>query len=255
MAEKPPAEPDHVAEYGKGGMPPPRPTGVSTPARSTAITRRSGRCCRRSCKDAPATCWRSAAAPASTRSNSRGNRRRSPGGRATISTATCAASRPGAPTRSSATCRRRRSSMRARRTGGSPSAACRTEFLAMFCANVIHIAPWAVAQGLFAGAGRHLRADGRLFLYGPFRRDGVHNAPSNAAFDAKPARATIRTGACATPPICARWPQRTGCGSPKSSRCRRTTRCWRSSERREPIHVMRGLDPSHPNYGTHSGST
>jgi SAM-dependent methyltransferase len=56
-------------------------------------------------------------------------------------------------------------------------------FLAMFCANVIHIAPWSVAQGLLAGAGRHLRDEGRLFLYGPFRRDGVHNAPSNAAFD------------------------------------------------------------------------
>ena len=53
----------------------------------------------------------------------------------------------------------------------------------MFCANVIHIAPWAVAEGLFAGAARHLAAGGRLFLYGPFQRDGVHNAPSNAAFD------------------------------------------------------------------------
>jgi len=58
-----------------------------------------------------------------------------------------------------------------------------SSFLAMFCANVIHISPWSVAQGLLAGAGRHLRADGRLFLYGPFRRDGTHNAPSNAAFD------------------------------------------------------------------------
>ena len=56
-------------------------------------------------------------------------------------------------------------------------------FIAMFCANVIHIAPWAVAEGLFAGAGRHLVGGGRLFLYGPFRRDGMHNAPSNAAFD------------------------------------------------------------------------
>jgi SAM-dependent methyltransferase len=56
-------------------------------------------------------------------------------------------------------------------------------FIAMFCANVIHIAPWAVAEGLLAGAGRHLAAGGRLFLYGPFRRDGAHNAPSNAAFD------------------------------------------------------------------------
>jgi SAM-dependent methyltransferase len=53
----------------------------------------------------------------------------------------------------------------------------------MFCANVIHIAPWAVAEGLFAGANRHLRAGGQLWLYGPFRREGKHNAPSNAAFD------------------------------------------------------------------------
>jgi len=57
------------------------------------------------------------------------------------------------------------------------------ELLAVFCANVIHIAPWRVAEGLFAGAARYLRADGRLFLYGPFKRDGQHTAPSNAAFD------------------------------------------------------------------------
>lgn len=56
-------------------------------------------------------------------------------------------------------------------------------FITMFCANVIHIAPWPVAEGLFAGAARHLAPGGRLFLYGPFRRDGAHNAPSNAAFD------------------------------------------------------------------------
>jgi hypothetical protein len=58
------------------------------------------------------------------------------------------------------------------------------QLLAVFCANVIHIAPWRVAGGLFAGAGHYLRADGRLFLYGPFKRDGKHTAPSNAAFDA-----------------------------------------------------------------------
>ncbi|EAQ36178.1 hypothetical protein NB311A_01699 [Nitrobacter sp. Nb-311A] len=56
--------------------------------------------------------------------------------------------------------------------------------LAVFCANVIHIAPWRVAEGLFAGAAHHLRPDGRLFLYGPFKRDGRHTAPSNEAFDA-----------------------------------------------------------------------
>lgn len=55
--------------------------------------------------------------------------------------------------------------------------------LAVFCANVIHIAPWRVAEGLFAGAGRYLRADGRLFLYGPFKRGGQHTAISNAVFD------------------------------------------------------------------------
>jgi hypothetical protein len=55
--------------------------------------------------------------------------------------------------------------------------------LAVFCANVIHIAPWRVAEGLFEGAGRYLRADGRLFLYGPFKRGGKHTALSNAVFD------------------------------------------------------------------------
>src|SRR5207237_2079602 len=57
------------------------------------------------------------------------------------------------------------------------------KLLAVFSANVIHIAPWRVAEGLFAGAARHLRDDGRLFLYGPFKRDGKHTALSNAVFD------------------------------------------------------------------------
>jgi SAM-dependent methyltransferase len=57
------------------------------------------------------------------------------------------------------------------------------KLLAVFCANVIHIAPWRVAEGLLEGAGRYLRADGRLLLYGPFQRDGRHSADSNAAFD------------------------------------------------------------------------
>ena len=57
------------------------------------------------------------------------------------------------------------------------------KLLAVFCANVIHIAPWRVAEGLFAGAARYLRDDGRLFLYGPFKRDGRHTAVSNAVFD------------------------------------------------------------------------
>jgi len=55
---------------------------------------------------------------------------------------------------------------------------------AVVCCNMIHIAPWAAAEGLFAGAARHLRPGGGLYLYGPFRRGGRHTAPSNEAFDA-----------------------------------------------------------------------
>jgi SAM-dependent methyltransferase len=54
---------------------------------------------------------------------------------------------------------------------------------AVLCANMVHIAPWAAAAGLFSGAGRVLSPEGFLFLYGPFRRNGAHTAPSNAAFD------------------------------------------------------------------------
>jgi SAM-dependent methyltransferase len=54
---------------------------------------------------------------------------------------------------------------------------------AVLSLNMIHIAPWAAAQGLFRGAGRVLKPGGLLLLYGPFQEDGVHNAPSNAAFD------------------------------------------------------------------------
>lgn len=50
--------------------------------------------------------------------------------------------------------------------------------------NMIHIAPFAAAQGLFAGAERYLRDQGVLVLYGPFSRNGAHTAPSNEAFDA-----------------------------------------------------------------------
>jgi Protein of unknown function (DUF938) len=58
------------------------------------------------------------------------------------------------------------------------------ELAAILCVNVLHIAPWQVSQNLMAGAGRLLKSGGRLFVYGPFKRDGAHTAPSNAAFDA-----------------------------------------------------------------------
>ncbi|EDM79813.1 hypothetical protein PPSIR1_31978 [Plesiocystis pacifica SIR-1] len=57
---------------------------------------------------------------------------------------------------------------------------------AIYCANMIHIAPWEACLGLIAGAGSLLsRAGAPLVLYGPFMRDGKHTAPSNEAFDAR----------------------------------------------------------------------
>ena len=54
---------------------------------------------------------------------------------------------------------------------------------AIICINMVHIAPWSAAEGLMRGARRVLPAGGLLYLYGPFRRDGRHTSPGNAAFD------------------------------------------------------------------------
>jgi SAM-dependent methyltransferase len=54
---------------------------------------------------------------------------------------------------------------------------------AVICINMIHIAPWEAAIGLVRGAARLLPPNGLLYLYGPYRRDGHHTAPSNEAFD------------------------------------------------------------------------
>lgn len=54
---------------------------------------------------------------------------------------------------------------------------------AVICCNMIHIAPWAACEGLIAGAARTLTAGGVLYLYGPYKLDGEHTAPSNRDFD------------------------------------------------------------------------
>jgi SAM-dependent methyltransferase len=54
---------------------------------------------------------------------------------------------------------------------------------AVVCINMIHIAPPSAAEALMRGAGDVLAPGGILFLYGPYRRQGRHTAPSNEAFD------------------------------------------------------------------------
>lgn len=54
----------------------------------------------------------------------------------------------------------------------------------VFCANLLHIAPWACCTGLMQGAARALKPHGCLLSYGPYREDDIVTAPSNLAFDA-----------------------------------------------------------------------
>ncbi|MBU1212448.1 MAG: DUF938 domain-containing protein [Alphaproteobacteria bacterium] len=49
--------------------------------------------------------------------------------------------------------------------------------------NVIHIAPWAVAEAMFAGAGKYLRPGGLMIFYGPYKKDGQHISQGNIDFD------------------------------------------------------------------------
>jgi len=52
---------------------------------------------------------------------------------------------------------------------------------ALVCINVVHIAPFAVAEALARHAGAALPADGVAYLYGPFLEGGA-SAPSNVRF-------------------------------------------------------------------------
>jgi hypothetical protein len=54
----------------------------------------------------------------------------------------------------------------------------------VFCANMIHIAPWKCCLGLLNGAGQVISESGALLLYGPFIAADVVTADSNEAFDA-----------------------------------------------------------------------
>jgi hypothetical protein len=55
---------------------------------------------------------------------------------------------------------------------------------AIYCANLLHVAPWACCAALMHGAARHLSARGVLITYGPYLEDGVPTSSGNLAFDA-----------------------------------------------------------------------
>lgn len=53
----------------------------------------------------------------------------------------------------------------------------------IYCANMLHISPPETLPGLMRGAGENLKPGGTLFIYGPFKTQYGHTAPSNEAFD------------------------------------------------------------------------
>ena len=57
-------------------------------------------------------------------------------------------------------------------------------FDAIYCANMLHIAPWDTCAALMQGSVRHLKADGKLITYGPYLEDEVVTAFGNIGFDA-----------------------------------------------------------------------
>ena len=65
----------------------------------------------------------------------------------------------------------------------SPWAGVSERIDALFCANLLHIAPWVACAALMQGAARHLAPGGLLLTYGPYLVDGEPVAPGNLAFD------------------------------------------------------------------------
>ena len=56
-------------------------------------------------------------------------------------------------------------------------------FDAIYCANMLHIAPWTTCAALLQGSSQHLATGGVLITYGPYLEDAVPTAPGNRAFD------------------------------------------------------------------------
>jgi hypothetical protein len=55
---------------------------------------------------------------------------------------------------------------------------------AVLAIDLVHVTSWSVCEGLFDGARRHLKPNGVLVMYGPFKQEGGFSSPENAALDA-----------------------------------------------------------------------
>ena len=56
-------------------------------------------------------------------------------------------------------------------------------FDAIYCANMLHISPWATCAALMGGAARYLAARGVLITYGPYLERDVPTSQGNLNFD------------------------------------------------------------------------
>lgn len=68
-------------------------------------------------------------------------------------------------------------------TDWAPTVADVAPFALVLAINVVHIAPWAVAEGIVRGAARVVAPGGHLAFYGPFVEPGKPLAESNLVFD------------------------------------------------------------------------
>ena len=53
----------------------------------------------------------------------------------------------------------------------------------VYCANMLHIAPWACCAALMQGGVRHLAEGGRLVTYGPYLEGNIQTSEGNLEFD------------------------------------------------------------------------
>jgi hypothetical protein len=53
----------------------------------------------------------------------------------------------------------------------------------IYCANMLHISPWATCAALMQGSAHHMTPGGVLVTYGPYLEDGVPTSEGNVTFD------------------------------------------------------------------------